>query len=99
MRPDVIGWASSLVLVSTLAAQTWKQYRSRTTRGVSKWLYIGEIVAAAGFVAYSALLRNPVYVVSNALGLATALCGLVIFVRNRRAERGRSRRAARLSEA
>jgi len=36
---------------------------------------------------YSALLRNPVYVVSNALGVVTALCGLVIFARNRRDER------------
>ena len=61
---------------------------------MSKWLYIGEIIAAGGFVAYSAMLHNLVYVVSNALGAATAVCGLLIFARNRRRERrGRLERA------
>lgn len=87
MGREVIGWASSLVLLLTLAAQTRKQYRSHTTKGVSRWLYLGELVAAAGFVVYSALLHNVVYTVSNALGVVTALVGLVIFARNRRAER------------
>jgi MtN3 and saliva related transmembrane protein len=86
MSRDLIGWASSFVLLLTLATQTWKQYKSGSTRGVSKWLYIGEMVAAGGFVAYSVLLRNPVYVVSNALGVVTSLCGLVIFARNRQRE-------------
>jgi len=90
MRPDLIGWASSAVLLATLAAQTWKQYRSCSTGGVSKWLYAGEIAAAGGFVAYSALLHNAVYVVSNALGVATAIVGLLIFARNRRVEQRHS---------
>ncbi len=48
MRPrEVIGWASSLVLLLTLVAQTRKQWRSASTRGVSQWLYVGEAVAAA----------------------------------------------------
>jgi uncharacterized protein with PQ loop repeat len=87
MRPDLIGWASSAILLATLAAQTWKQYRSHSTKGVSKWLYIGEIGAAGGFVVYSSLLHNAVYIVSNALGAVTAIVGLVIFAR----ERGRER--------
>ena len=90
MRPDLIGWASSAILVLTLAVQTWKQYRSCSTKGVSKWLYVGEIAAAAGFVAYSALLRNRVFVVANVLGALTAIVGLVIFARNRRWERRHS---------
>src|SRR6185369_1020571 len=87
MPPEVIGWASSVVLILSLVTQTWKQYRSESTRGVSKWLYIGEVVAAGGFVAYSAMLHNVVFVVSNSLGVVTGLCGLLIYARNRRRER------------
>jgi uncharacterized protein with PQ loop repeat len=90
MRPDLIGWASSAILVLTLTVQTWKTYRSCSTKGVSKWLYVGEIAAATGFVAYSALLRNRVFVVANVLGALTAIVGLVIFARNRRWERRHS---------
>jgi hypothetical protein len=86
MKPDVIGWASSLVLLMTLGAQTWKQYHSATTRGVSRWLYVGELGASTGFTVYSALLHNAVFIVTNVLGIATALCGLVIYARNRRRE-------------
>ena len=90
MSRDLIGWASSVILLLTLAAQTWKQYRTSSTKGVSRWLYVGEIAAAIGFVVYSALVHNRVFVVANALGAVTALVGLVIFARNRRYERRHS---------
>jgi MtN3 and saliva related transmembrane protein len=87
MRPEIIGWASSIILLVTLAAQTRKLYQTRTTKGVSNWLYIGELGASAGFTAYSALLHNAVYIAANALGVVTSLLGLAFFIRNRRVER------------
>src|SRR5207237_1892279 len=66
MRPELIGWASSLILLVTLLKQVWKQYRARTVEGVSKWLYWGQTAASGGFVAYSALLPNRVFLVPNA---------------------------------
>ena len=84
MTPELIGWASSLVLLATLTNQVWKQHRSTSTAGVSKWLYWGQIAASAGFTAYSALLRNAVFIVTNALGLFSATAGAVIYYRRRR---------------
>ena len=89
MYRDLIGWASSLVLLATLAVQTVKLYRSESTRGVSKWLYVGELAASCGFTVYSALLRNWVYLFANAAGVTTAVCGLCIYARNRSRERRR----------
>jgi len=80
---DVIGWASSVILLLTLGAQTRKLYRTRSNDGVSKWLYIGELAAAVGFTIYSALLHNAVYITTNSLGVLTSLCGLSCFIRNR----------------
>jgi MtN3 and saliva related transmembrane protein len=84
VNPELIGWASSLILLATLAVQTAKLYRSESNRGVSKWLFIGELAASSGFTVYSALLHNRVYLVANALGAVTAVIGLVIYFRNRR---------------
>jgi uncharacterized protein with PQ loop repeat len=87
MRPEIIGWTSSAILLVTLAAQTRKLYKARSNQGVSKWLYIGELLAATGFMVYSALLHNAVFTTTNALGVVTSLFGLGFFIRNRRAER------------
>ena len=84
MNRELIGWASSIVLLATLAAQTVKLYRSDSTRGVSKWLFVGEMAASGGFTVYSSLLHNHVYMVANALGFVTALVGLVIYYQKRR---------------
>jgi hypothetical protein len=51
---------------------------------VSKWLFIGQLAASAGYILYSYLLHNWVYVSSNIAILATALVGEGIYLRNRR---------------
>ena len=72
----------------------------RSTRGVSKWLFVGQLAASTLFVIYSALLGNWVFVVTNALLLLAALVGEFIYLRNRRRggqRRGGAHRAAGLS--
>lgn len=81
---ELIGWGSSLILLLTLMRQVYTQWRTRATAGVSKWLFAGQLVASTGYVVYSWLLHNWVYVSSNIAILATALAGEVIFLRNRR---------------
>jgi MtN3 and saliva related transmembrane protein len=93
---DVIGWASSAVLLVTLADQTAKMYRSDSTRGVSRWLFVGQLLASAGFTIYSAFLHNIVFTVTNSLGFLTAACGLWIVWRKRRAARIGDQRGARI---
>src|SRR5436305_7995364 len=88
---QAIGWASSLILVLTIGKQVVKQWRERTTEGVSRWLFIGQCAASTGFVIYSVLRRDWVFVSTNALMLASGLAGYVVLRWNRRrARRGGS---------
>jgi MtN3 and saliva related transmembrane protein len=81
---EVIGWFSATVLLLTLTRQVWRQWRERTAAGVSKWLFAGQLVASCGFVTYSFLVGNWVFVVTNILILITAIVGQVVVLRNKR---------------
>lgn len=84
LMPDAVGWAASAVLLATLARQTWRQWKDPDPRGVSHWLFVGQIAASSGFVVYSWLVGNWVFIVTNALILATAIVGLLVDRRSRR---------------
>ena len=94
MGNEVIGWFSSFVLVLTITNQVYKQWKSGTSKGVSKWLFVGQITASTGFTIYSVMVDNWVFVVTNALMLVSALVGIVIVLKHRRAERRTARRGA-----
>lgn len=79
----IIGWLSSLVLLATLVKQVHKQWRERRSEGVSRWLFRGQIAASAGFTVYSLLVRQWVFLVTNALGLLSAIVGCAVHRRNR----------------
>jgi len=83
---ELIGWCSATVLLITIGRQVLAQWRSGTTQGLSRWLFIGQLAASTGFIIYSWLLRNWVFVVTNVLMLATAAIGQWIFLRNVRRE-------------
>ena len=87
---EAIGWTSALVLLFTISAQVLKQWREKRTEGVSRWLFIGQIAASAGFTSYSLLLENWVFVATNAFILVEAIFGQWLLARNR----GRSPTAA-----
>ena len=89
MRTELIGWAAGGILLATLGRQVYSQWRNRTSQGVSKWLFIGQSTASIGFVIYSCLLENWVFVVTNALILLTALLGQGLYLWNK----GMNRRA------
>jgi MtN3 and saliva related transmembrane protein len=83
MITEFIGWTAATLLLATIGRQVCSQWRSHSWRGVSKWLFIGQITASVGFVVYSWLLGNWVFVVTNALMLCTALMGQWIYPSNR----------------
>lgn len=87
MNPDVIGWFASAVLLATLVRQIVTVAHDPDARGVSRWLFIGQCVASLGFVVYSAMVDNRVFVVTNCAILVTAVIGQCIVAR-RRAHRG-----------
>jgi len=81
---DLIGWAATAILLLTLGRQVYTQWRDRTSRGVSRWLFVGQCAASILFIVYSWQLGSRVFVVTNALILVTAITGEVIYLRNRR---------------
>jgi len=87
---ELIGWASSIVLLLTIGRQVYSQWRTRATAGVSKWLFVGQLTASTGFTIYSVLLHNWVFTASNVMLLVTAVIGEVVYVHNRRRNRAHS---------
>lgn len=88
---DALGWAASAVLLLTLARQIYVQAQSSDAAGVSHWLFLGQIAASIGFIAYSWLLDNWVFIVTNSAILLTAMVGQVIAARKRRGARRQAR--------
>lgn len=91
MPVQVIGWASSLILVLTIGHQVRKQWREGSTEGISKWLFVGQTAASIGFTVYSWLVRDWVFVATNALMTCNGLLGFAILMYNRRRQRSRQR--------
>ncbi|HWQ32094.1 MAG TPA: hypothetical protein VNQ79_04360 [Blastocatellia bacterium] len=86
---EAIGWISSVILLLTIGRQVWKQWQEGASEGVSKWLFIGQIAASAGFTAYSILVGNPIFVITNLLMLLSATAGLCILLWQRHRAAGR----------
>mgnify|MGYP000872351577 CR=1 FL=1 len=84
MAPEFIGWLASAILLATLIRQIATQVRDRSARGVSRWLFLGQIAASTGFVTYSALVGDWVFIVTNVCILATAVFGQIVTWRHRR---------------
>jgi len=84
---QLIGWAASAILVLTIASQIFRQYRTGTSKGVSLWLFAGQMVASLGFTIYSWLVGDTVFIFTNALMLLSAATGLALVFYHRRRER------------
>lgn len=83
---QLIGWAAAAILVVTIGSQVYKQWHDHTSRGVSLWLFVGQIAANALFLTYAALTGDPVFMTANGLLLITSLIGLYIKYRHHQRE-------------
>ncbi len=81
---EIIGWASSCLLLATLIKQVYKQWHEGTSEGVSKWLFIGQFFVSVGFTAYSISTGNTVFIVTNAALALNAAVGVYIWYRAKR---------------
>jgi uncharacterized protein with PQ loop repeat len=91
MSSQIIGYVSSIILLFTIGSQIYKQWQSGTSKGVSLWLFIGQLLASAGFTIYSSLVGNPIFIATNAAmgGAATLGLGIVLYHRRKnRSPRG-----------
>ena len=84
MLAEIIGWTSAIILLLTIGRQVYTEWRERSSRGLSKWLFVGQLAASAGFIVYSWLKNDWVFVVTNFLLLLTAGIGQFIYLRNKR---------------
>ena len=76
---EIIGWASSLILLLTLIKQVYKQWKDGETEGVSKWLFVGQLFASIGFTIYSYLVSNWVFTITNALLTINNIIGICLY--------------------
>ena len=72
-----------MVLLTTIGRQVYTQWKSGKSAGVSKWLFIGQMAASTGFIIYSLMLKNWVFVVTNIFMLFTACIGQILFLRSK----------------
>lgn len=84
MIAEILGWVSSLILLLTVGKQVYKQWKEGTSEGVSKWLFFGQIAASIGFLTYSILITNWVFIVTNSLMVVNSLVGIGILLYHRR---------------
>lgn len=83
---EIIGWASSVILLMTLVKQVYKQWKDGRVEGVSKWLFIGQLGASIGFTIYSYLVGNWVFTVTNGLLTINNVIGIGLYYHFRRKE-------------
>ena len=76
---EIIGWASSGILLMTLITQIHKQWKLETHKGVSKWLFVGQLAASVGFTAYSIGTGNSVFIITNSILAVSAVMGIYIY--------------------
>jgi uncharacterized protein with PQ loop repeat len=92
---EIIGWASSVILLMTLVKQVYKQWCEGTAEGVSKWLFVGQLFASIGFTVYSFLVGNWVFTVTNGLLTINNIIGIYLYFRFRKTSASKPAPAAK----
>ena len=78
---EALGWFSSLVLLATLVKQVHKQWKSKTSEGISKWLFVGQLIASVGFTVYSYLTGSWVFAFTNGVLTINNVIGIALYYR------------------
>lgn len=76
---DVIGWASSIILLLTLVKQVHKQWKDGETEGVSSLLFIGQLFSSIGFTIYSYLVENWIFTITNGILVINNILGICLY--------------------
>ena len=62
----------------TLVKQVYKQWKEGTGDGISKWLFVGQVLASIGFTIYSYLVGNWVFTITNGILTINNFVGLYL---------------------
>ncbi|MGE3684562.1 MAG: SemiSWEET family transporter [Bdellovibrionales bacterium] len=74
----LLGWLSSIILLVTILNQVYTQWKKGTSEGVSWFLFVGQMLASVGFVIYSVLVKDMVFIVTNSALALSHIVGLAI---------------------
>ena len=83
MSVEWVGWAAAIILVITLFSQVKKNWEEKKLKGVNPILYYGQALASFCFAVYSFSIGSWVFVVTNVLGLLSAMIGIYLVHRYR----------------
>ncbi|HEX8088587.1 MAG TPA: PQ-loop domain-containing transporter [Blastocatellia bacterium] len=78
-----VGWIAAVILVITLFSQVKKNWEEKKLKGVNPLLYYGQAAASFCFAIYSFSIGSWVFVITNALGLLSAMIGIYLVHRYR----------------
>lgn len=78
---EIVGWASSIILLLTLVKQVYKQWKDATSEGISKWLFVGQLAASIGFTVYSFVTGSWVFAFTNAALTINNIVGIYLYFR------------------
>ena len=81
MTIEILGWASSLILLATLVKQVHKQWKDRTSEGISKLLFIGQLAASIGFTIYSLATGSWIFAFTNFALTINNIIGIWLYFR------------------
>lgn len=70
---DAIGYLAAILTTVSFVPQAWMAHKTRTTTGVSAWMYALLCVGVALWLWYGVLLSAGPVIVANAVTLALAL--------------------------
>lgn len=87
---EILGWASSLILLATLVRQVYKQWKDGTSEGISSWLFVGQLAASVGFTVYSVMTGSWVFAVTNAALTVNNIIGIIFYFYFKKPEEGES---------
>ena len=99
MGISLIGWLSAAVDRSRHWACNCTTSVASKTAALSRWLFAGQALASIGFLGYSALAHDAVFVTASSLILTAAIIGQLLVFSGRRRDRRRqpSRVVVRIS--
>ncbi len=65
-------------MLITLIKQVYKQWQEGTGEGVSKLLFVGQLLASIGFTIYSYMVENWVFTATNGVLVINNLVGMYL---------------------
>lgn len=83
----VVGWSASVVVVVTTIGQIYKQWQAHSSKGVSPFLFVGNVLASLLFLNYAIMIKNVVYEVTNSVMVLASVCGLALLIHQRRLDK------------